>query len=355
MAIISTAVATIKEIAALARVSTATVSHVLNETAYVSPKLRQRVMKVVRDLNYHPNIVARSLRTQKSRTVGMIVPNIANPFFPIEVRGVEDVLRRAGYTLILGNSDYDVQKEEEYYRAFCGRRVDGLVLVITPVTTPEYLRHHNWEAIPIVFIDRHYAGLGGDAVLGDNLAGSFRAVSHLIERGHRRIGIITGPLHMLMAGRRLRGYKRALKAGGIPVQPELIREGRYDSLAGYEEAKVLLNLEPRPTALFACSGVTAMGCLQALSEAGLHCPEDVALVSYDDLDWFRLARPPITAVANPAYDLGATAAEMLVRRMTKTLEGPPQRRILKAELMVRESSGPPASVPVPSNHFGAQP
>lgn len=347
--------ATIKQIAALAEVSTATVSHVLNESAYVSPKLRERVLKVVREFNYHPNQLARSLRTKQSRTVGMIIPNINNPFFPAVVRGVEDVLNRQGYTLIVGNSDYDIQKEEEYYRTFCAKRVDGLVLEITPIRAPEYLRRHNAEETPVVFIDRLYRGVKGDAVLVDNITGSHQAIAHLLDGGHRRIGIVTGPLQMLMASRRLEGYRRALQDRGIEVCQELIREGRFDVQSGYEQAKTLLELSPRPTALFACNGLMTMGCVRAIFESRLRCPEDIALVSFDDLEWFDLIRPRISAVANPAYTLGATAAGILVKRMTKTLEGPPQRRILKAELMVRESSGPPASVPVPSNHFGAQP
>ena len=349
--------ATIKQIAALAGVSTATVSHVLNQTAYVSPALSQRVMKVVGELNYRPNIVARSLRTRRSRTVGMVIPNIANPFFPVEVRGVEDVLRQAGYHLIVGNSDNDPAREEEYYRTFCARKVDGLVLVVTPKDPPKYLRGHNWDETPIVFIDREYEGVPGDAVMGDSTAASYRAVSHLIEYGHRRIGIVTGPLHMLMAGRRLRGYRRALATHGIPAPPELIREGRYDISSGYEETRALLSLPTRPTAIFACSGVAALGCLRALSEAGVKCPAEMSLVSYDDLDWFDICVPRVTAVGNPAYQLGFTAAEMLVQRISKELTGPPRRKVLKANLIVRDSSARYAGAPeaaIPNGGFAGR-
>lgn len=340
---------TIKEIAALAGVSTATVSHVLNQTAYVSPKLHDRVMKVVRELNYQPNFLARSLRMKQSRTVGMIIPNITNPFFPAEVRGVEDVLRREGYTLIVGNSDYDVQREEEYFRTFCAKRVDGIVLVVTPLRPPDYLRRHKAEEVLLVFIDRYYPDVIGDAVLGDSIAGSQEAVSHLIEAGHRRIGIITGPLHMLMARRRLHGYKLALKQRGIPHEPGLIREGRFDAPSGYTQAQALLSLHPQPTALFVCNGLMTMGALRAIAEANLRMPQDIALVSFDDLEWFELFRPSITAVANPAYALGSTAAELLVKRISGHLQGPPCRKTLKGRLMVRETSGgvlpPPTEVP----------
>lgn len=329
---------TIREVAVLAGVSTATVSHVLNNTVRVSPKLRERVLRVVHNLNYQPNHLARSLRTKQSHTVGMIIGNITNPFFPAEVRGVEDVLRREGFTLIVGNSDYDVGREEEYYRTFSAKRVDGLVLVLIPTEPPEYLRRHNFQATPVVYIDHLLRGVEGDAVLIDNVRGSYRGVAHLIERGHRRIGVITGTMKTLMAPRRLRGYELALKNHGVPLIQELIREGHYDEQSGYERTKELLSLAPRPTAIFVCNGLMTMGCLRAIMEAGLRCPEEIALVSFDDLDWFKLMRPSITAVVNPAYELGSAAAEMLVNRMIKGVEGPPLHRKLATKLIVRESS-----------------
>ncbi len=327
-----------RDIASLARVSTATVSHVINQTAHVSSELTERVMRAIRELNYHPNAMARSLRTRQSRTVGMVVPSITNPFFPAVVRGVEDVLSQEGYTLLLGNSDYDIQKEEAYYHTFSAKRVDGLVLEITPTQPPQYFWRHKWDETPVVCIDRVYPAVGGDAVLVDNLAGSYEAVCHLLEAGHRRIGVITGPQQMLMAGRRLRGYKRALRAFGVAIDPELVREGHFDVQSGYEQAKALLGLGGRPTALFVSNGLMTLGALRAILEFGLRCPEDIALVSFDDLDGFELMRPSITAVAQPVYQMGSTAARMLVNRISGKLTGPPRRRLLKTKLIIRESS-----------------
>ncbi len=335
--------ATIKHIARRARVSTATVSHVLNKSAYVGPELRERVMKAVRKLNYRPNLLARSLRTKKTRTVGMIVPNITNPFFPAVVRGVEDVLNRRGYTLIVGNSDYDLAKEEEYYHTFCAKRVDGMIMEITPTRAPGYLRRHNWKETPVAYVDRLYEGCGGDAVLVDNIKGSYHAVRHLLEMGHRRIGIVTGPLQMLMAHRRLEGYRRAHREYSVPAHKELIAEGRFDARSGYEGTRALLGLRPRPTALFVSNGLMTMGALRAIAETGIPYPEELALVSFDDLEWFELTQPRISAVVNPAYELGCTAAEMLVKRMTGETKGAPRRTILKAELLIRESSSYPVA------------
>lgn len=329
---------TIKQIAILAKVSTATVSHVLNETAYVSTELRERVRHVVRELDYRPNHVARSLRTRQSKTVGMIIPNITNPFFPVMVRGVEDVLRRCGYNLIVGNSDYDLAREEEYFRTLCAKGVDGLVLVITPLEAPEYLRRHNTQKIPVVYVDRHYPGLGGDAVLADNMSGSYQAVKHLLDAGHARIGIITGPLQMLMARRRLLGYRRALRDRGLPLIKKLVRQGNWERQSGYDRTVELMNLKRRPSAIFVCNGLMMIGCLRAIREMRIRCPQDVALVSFDDLDSFELTEPRISAVANPGQEMGTVAAQMLVDRLSQSVDGPSRRKILKVELKVRESS-----------------
>src|SRR3989442_895830 len=171
--------ATIKDIAARSQVSTATVSHVINHTSNVAPERRERVLRVIRELKYHPNAVARSLRTKQTRTVGMIAPDITNPFYPAVVRGAEDLLRQAGYTLIVGNSDIDSEKEEAYYRTFSAKRVDGLLLIASISTQPaEYLLHHDLGEVPLVFIDRFYRGVRADAVIADNVGGSFQAVCH---------------------------------------------------------------------------------------------------------------------------------------------------------------------------------
>src|SRR5215831_6773147 len=178
-----------KDVAARVGVSTMTVSNVINQTSNVAPELRKRVLRAIQDLKYHPSAIARSLRTKRTHTIGMIMPDITNPFFPAVIRGAEDVLNGEGYTLIVGNSDSDTQKEERYYRTFTARRVDGLFLFASATTRPpEYLLHHDLRGVPVVFIDRFYKGVRADAVFSDNVGGSLRAVNHLFECGHRRIG-----------------------------------------------------------------------------------------------------------------------------------------------------------------------
>ncbi len=333
--------ANIRDVAVLARVSTATVSHVLNQTTYVSPALRQRVIQAMRELSYHPNAVARSLKTNQSKTVAMVIPDITNPFFPAVVRGAEDVLRHEGYTLILGNSDGDGRTEEIYYNTFQAKRVDGTLLIIAPHSSPpEYLRKHNPDAFPIVYVDRFYRGMAGDVVIADNVGGSLQAVSHLIERGHRHIAIITGPQELVNARLRLEGYKSSLAAHGIAVNNNFIRQGRFDVGSGYQQTLELMKLKRPPTAVFACNALMTIGCLRAIRERDLHCPKDVALVSFDDLEWFEVCSPSITAVAQPAYELGSTAADLIVKRISGKLCGPPYRKVLSTQLVIRESSGP---------------
>jgi len=347
---------TIRDIANLALVSTATVSHVVNSTAYVSPELRKRVVAAIRDLRYQPSALARSLRTKQTKTVGMIIPDITNPFFPQVVRGAEDLLLQEGYTLIVGNSDGETRKEEGYYRTFCAKQVDGLLLVIAPAArAPEYLRRHNLEAIPVVYIDRFHRGLRGDGVIVDNVGGSYQAVCHLLDCGHRRIGTITGPLQLLNARMRLEGYRRAFVQHHLNVDSNLIREGRFDSQSGYDQTKGLLGLRDRPTALFVCNALMTIGSLRALTDSGVRCPEEMALVSFDDLEWFDLLRPSISAVAQPAYDLGAKAAEILVKRFSGRLTGGSHRKVLETKLVVRDSSNWHREADVEHNRLRGRP
>lgn len=326
-----------RDVAIRAGVSTATVSHVVNQNYPVSVQVRARVLKSIHDLNYHPNAMARGLRTNRSKTVGMVIPDITNPFFPAVVRAAEDVLNHAGYTLFVGNSDNDPSKQESYYRAFREKRVDGLLLISAGSTsTPEYLSNHQTTGVPIVLIDRYYPGVSADSVVADNLRGSLEAVSHLLDQGHRRIGIITGPLHLINARLRLAGYKKALEGRRVALKEDLVAEGRFDIESGYLQAKGLLNLSPRPTALFICNGLMTEGCLSAVTE--LRLADKIALVSFDDLDWFPFAKPAISAVAQPAYELGAAAANILLKRIAGKLSGRPRRVLLKTILIVRDSS-----------------
>jgi len=187
-------------------------------------------------------------------------------------------------------------------------------------------------------VDRFHSGLPADIVIADNAAGSYQAVCHLLDSGHRRIGIITGPLELINARQRLEGYKQALSEHQLPVIDQLIRVGKFDVESGYEQTKELLKLAERPTGVFVSNSLMTVGFLRALKEAGVKCPRDLVFVSFDDMDWFDFSQPTISAVAQPAYELGAKAAEMLLKRISGNFRGQPLRKALPTKLVVRESS-----------------
>lgn len=331
--------ASIKHVAVLAGVSTATVSNVLNRTGYVGPQVRNRVLKAIEELNYQPNSLARSLKTKRTNTIGIIITDITNPFYPAVVRGAEDTLARAGYTLVIGNSDVDVTKELKYYQTFRARRVDGLILITKATPYPaRYLSRHDFDETPVVFINRDYQNVPADVVLADNSEGSRQGVRHLLERGHRRIGIITGPREHVMAIKRLQGFERALQDYGLRSDPDLVREGNFDIPSGYAQAKELLQLAERPTALFVCNVPMTTGALKAIFESGISFPDKLALVTFDDQEWLKVVRPSITAVAQPGYMLGSTGAEMLLMRIVSDSTSSPRREVLQTELIIREST-----------------
>lgn len=330
---------TIRDIALLARVSTATVSHVLNESAYVSPELKERVQSAIRELNYQPNPVARSLRTRQSRSVGMIIPDITDPFYPAIVRGAEDVLTEQGYILLVGNSDHQTSKEASYYRAFHSRYVDGLLMTVASLEAPpEYLLQHRPDMFPVVYIDRSFPGLRGDVVQSDAQEGCRQGIGHLLEHGHRSIGIVTGPLATASAQERLEGCRAALQAAGLQLDPELVREGNFDVPSGYQQTQILLQGQPRPTALFVCNGPMAIGAVRALNDAEVRYPDQIAVMSFDDMESFELLRPGLTAIAQPAYEMGARAASLLLERIAGTLAGDYRRVLLPVHLRQRGSS-----------------
>lgn len=329
--------ATLRDIANRANVSVATASNVVSGAVKVSPKLRKRVLDAIAELNYRPNATARTLRTNESRTAGIIVPDIADPFFPDLVRGAEDTLTKSGYTLFIGSSDNDESKEESYFRGFTERQVDGLIVVASTDWAPDFLRRSAPQC-PIVYADRGYIDTPGDVVLSDNVGGSQLAVSHLIEMGYNRIATITGPQRLANARGRLDGYFRALRAAGIREESTWIKEGDYASVSGYLTASKLLNLKQRPDAIFVANAEMMLGAFQALQESGVQCPEEIGLVSFGEQDWFTAVRPSITALATNSYQIGESAAELLLKRVRKDPGTEQIPRMLPPKLIIRGST-----------------
>ena len=330
--------ATIKDVAAHAGVSVATVSAVINSNKYVSPDLIQRVHESITALGYERNSLAQGLKKRTSQAIGLIVPDITNPFFTSLLRGVEDVANGQGYSLILGNTDEDLQKEMSYMRLLDSKRADGLIVAVT-LGNHAYLRSWPTQRLPLVSIDRLPSELSIDAVLLDNMGGARQAVEHLITLGHKRIGIVTGIPGITTTEERVTGYQQALAAYGMPFDPALIAEGNSRIDGGERAALQLLTQEAaRPTALFVTNGLMVIGALQAIDLVGLRCPQDIALVGFDDFEWAAIMHPRLTTVYQPTYEIGQKAAQLLFERLEKR-DSPPQVVRLQPHLIIRESCG----------------
>jgi len=331
-------VATVKDVARRAGVSTSTVSHVLNETRWVSEDLRRRVRDAADELGFEPNAVARSLKIKRSFTIGLVISDIGNPFFTALVRGIEDVAQGEGYTVILGNSDEDVDKEAAYLRVLSAKRVDGLILAPAG-EAHEYLRRLVMADFPLVFLDRVVPDLPIPAVLLENREAAREAVDHLIGLGHRRIGMVSGRPQITSTTDRLAGYRLALADAGIPIDESLVVSGGSRTDEARLATAALLDLADRPSALFVANNLMTIGAVAAIQERGLAVPDDVAIASFDDFAWADVFRPTLTCIAQPTYELGRAAADLLLRRIGAPATEPPEHVVLPGRLVIRESSG----------------
>lgn len=302
---------TMHQIAQQAGVSLGTVSHVVNGTARVREPLRERVLEAIRNLGYEPNELSRGLRLNRTNIIGMIIPDITNPFFPAVVRGVEDVAYKDSYRLILCNTDNNPEKEATYVAQLKSFLPAGILMIPSPGSTVA----SNDFGFPVVCVDRRPQGWTGDFVSVANRTGAYKAARYLIEMGHRRIGILAGPSHLTNAMDRLGGFRQALADAGIPLGPEYVQVAMFDRESGFASTMRLLQLLPRPTAIFATNDLMAMGALLAIREAQLSCPADISVISFDGLDITELTDPALTTIFQPGYQLGYTAARLLRDRM----------------------------------------
>ena len=306
--------ANIYDVAKRAGVSVATVSAVFNKSSYVSPPLEEKVQRAIQELNYTPNLLARSMAKQKTLTLGVLIPDAANPFFPEIVRGIEDCANAAGYSILLGSSDNQTQKEEVYLRLFLSKRVDGILLVKAPGEMPaDLLATLRRNTPPIVLVDREYPALNADTVVADDFGGGFAATKHLLDLGHRRIALVRGISGTSTSDGRLRGYQDALGSKKIALDEKLIAEGDYGIDSGY--AAGLKLLAQRPTAVVVTNYLMTIGFLKAMDEMGLSCPGDVSIVSYDDFVWNDVFPPKLTSIVQPKYAIGHMSAEILLARI----------------------------------------
>ena len=332
---------TIKDVARRAGVSTMTVSRVINNADYISPETRERVEQAIAELDYLPNALARSLRFKQTKTIALVLTDITNPFFTGVSRGVGDAAVAHGFSVLFCNTDESKQVERDYLSILLQKQVDG-VLLVPASSDSEAATQLRSRGVPMVVIDRRIP-IPVDTVRGDSERGAYDLTRHLIELGHRRIAAITGPTDVSTASDRVAGYKRALAEVGIPIDPDLICVDDFMTEGGYRSIQRLLRAAVRPTAIFAGNNFIAFGAFRALREAGLGIPEDISLVTFDDLPDSWLLSPFLTTANQPSHEIGQRATELLIARLTGAIDAAPHEIILQAELIIRRSSAPPGA------------
>ncbi|MDP2138522.1 MAG: LacI family DNA-binding transcriptional regulator [Candidatus Didemnitutus sp.] len=325
------------DVARRAKVNISTVSRIINKTGSFGSATETRVRKIMKELGYKPNRVARRLRTQEgsSHLMGLIIPNIQNPFFADLARGVEDVAYRNNFAVLLCNYDEDEKKERFYLDVLQSESVDGIILPPIHENDPAVLQVVR-NGIPVVCVDRSLSSGALDKVEVDNHMGALTAVEHIIARGHRRIGVICGPADSSTGRERLRGYKDAHAKAGIPVRSELVRFGDFKQPSGNSLTHEILSLPEPPSALFVCNGLMMIGALEAIAALGLKIPRQIALVGYDELSLSAVFNPPLTMVKQPAYEVGKCSAELLLQRIEDPKRPPTSLKLLP-ELIIRKS------------------
>lgn len=333
--------ANMKQIARMAGVSLGTVSNVLNGSVRVREPLRRRVEEAVQAIGYQPSALARGMRREKTNMIGMVIPDVTNPFFPAVVRGAEDVAFAHGCRLVLCNTDNDHAKELAHLNELRTYLPSGLIVIPSNFSDlTAQAESYKKSGAAVVCVDRLPKWWQGDSVTVANEEGSYAAARHLIDLGHQRIAVITGPLHLTNSEQRLRGFRRAMEEARLPVAPEYQKESHFDVAGGRAKALLLLRMLPRPTAVFAANDLIALGVIEAVRELGLHCPADVSVIGFDDLAFSALIDPPLASVYQPGYQLGATAARILIDRVRGD-DGPARHVVLPTELRIRNSVAPP--------------
>lgn len=333
--------ATIKDVAREAGVSVATVSRFFNNSGPVKQETAQRIEEVARRMRYAPNSAAQSLSTRRTSTIGVLLPDLHGEFFSEVIRGIDQTVQRSGWHMLLSSSHNERSEIEAALRAMRGR-VDGLI-VMSPDLDPDILATNLPDRLPIVLMNCVMDDPAYDSLNIDNYGGARAVTEHLLEVGHRRIAVITGPARNHDAAERLRGFRDALRDGGVSGYAGDEYAGDFSESAGYAGARALLESAQRPSAIFACNDAMAIGALGGLREAGVRVPEDVAVAGFDDIPIARYVSPPLTTVRVSISRLGECAAERLFRAIESAGDHQPVQEVLPTELVVRRSSGASAA------------
>ena len=331
--------ATIYDVAKLADVAPITVSRVINNSGYVSDKVRKKVNAAIAELGYVPNILARSLKSKKTNTLALVFTDITNPFFTILARGVEDTASGAGFNVIFCNTDESQEEEDNYIQLLLQKQVDGILLVPAGSNTKS-IGLIQEQKTPVVVLDHRVPGASVDIVRGDSEGGAYQVTKFLINLGHHRITILSGPQDVSTAEDRVQGYKRAMKDNGLENNIQF-SYGKFSQESGYAVTRDIFSKDPKPTAVFAANNLIALGLLKALLDLGLKVPADVAIVSFDDIPDNLTHDPFFTVVRQPSYELGKKATELLITRIKNDREQDSdyQEIVFPVEFIERASSG----------------
>lgn len=326
---------TVADVARHCGVSTASVSRALSGADGVSTAVRERVITAAQALGYRPNTVARSLRTTRTQTFGLIVPDVVNPFFGELAWAVEEAAHQHGYSVILCNANEATERQDDYIELMLARRVDGLLL--TPVLDESPALHAAArQGVPMVFVDRAVPSMEAPVVRADGRLAISKLVDHLAGLGHERIAVIAGPQQALTGRERLTAFQTAMQAHSLELPRELVRFGNFQAESGRRAAAQLLDLDERPTAVFAVDNLMALGAWQEMRRRGLRIGSDIAVAGFDDPPWFQLLDPPLTTVSQPVSKMAALAVEALVEAIGG---GPADIHMLDCELVIRASCG----------------
>ena len=329
--------ATITDVAKLAGVSKATVSHVINDTRFVEPATRQRVLEAIDELGYQPSLIARSLITNNTKTIGLIVSNISNVFFGEILNGIEEITRPAGYSIIICNTNEILEREEFFIDLLLRQRVDGIIAAAVSQYS-DTLSKVSTQHTPIVYVDRLFEDLEGAFVSANNYKGAYDGTEHIISHGHTEIGVLAGFLRLSTMRDRLAGFKDCLESHSIQVTNEWLVESSLQIESAKEVALQLLSRPDRPSALLANNNMLSLGALLAIHELKLRCPEDISIVGFDDHPWAVVSHPPLTVIRQPSRLIGTHAAELLFSLINNE-KVEKNQILLDCELVIRESVG----------------
>lgn len=333
--------ATMKDIARLAQVSTSTVSHVINGSRFVSDEIREKVMRIVAELNYTPSAVARSLKVRETKTIGLLVTATNNPFFAEVMAGVEQYCQQHQYNLIIATTGGDAKRLQQNLQTLMHKQVDGLLLMCDDSRFQADIELT--ISLPLVVMDWWFTELNADKILENSALGGYLATKALIDAGHRKIGIITGNLKKSVAQNRLQGYKNALSEAKIALNPHWIVESHFDFEGGVLGIQSLLTQSSRPTAVFCCSDTIAVGAYQAIQQQGLRIPQDLSIMGYDDIELARYLSPPLSTICQPKAELGKLAVEALLQRIKNPNENY-RTLVLEPTCILRGSISTPSNI-----------